>query len=282
VRSRTTVLQAHTHQFLGTFGNPGNGEYRVELRRAVTAIQSYLQVHHHPEERVLLRLDGQYGTGAVIADLAGLPFVMRGKDYQILKRAEIQARLKLPPDQHLAHPESGMVRALYDCPNLPLGPEGLRCRLVVATHPAGAIKSRIGVTRWGVVYELFLTALPQNAFTASDVVALYLHRGAFENALADEDGKVAWERGTVPSPFLSGPFRTVRAPFSAYGSPFLSSSRDPVSLPSFMDIMVTGLANDQGFASSFEHNVRKAEAVLSPSSLELRVCESDARHSARL
>src|SRR6266700_7894 len=24
VRSRTTVLQAHTHQFLGTFGNPGN------------------------------------------------------------------------------------------------------------------------------------------------------------------------------------------------------------------------------------------------------------------
>src|SRR6266550_7926986 len=26
VRSRTTVLQAHTHQFLGTFGNPGNGE----------------------------------------------------------------------------------------------------------------------------------------------------------------------------------------------------------------------------------------------------------------
>lgn len=187
VRSRTTILQAHTHQFLGTFGNPGNGEYRAELRRAVTAMQSYRETHHHSEERVLLRLDGQYGTGAVIADLAGLLFVMRGKDYQILKRAEIQARLKLPPDQHLAHPESGMVRALYDCPNLPLGPEGMRCRLVVATHPAGAIKSRIGVTRSGVVYELFLTALPQNALTASDIVALYLHRGAFENALADED-----------------------------------------------------------------------------------------------
>ena len=30
-------------------------------------------------------------------------------------------------------------------------------------------------------------ALPQSAVTASDVVALYLHRGAFENALADED-----------------------------------------------------------------------------------------------
>ena len=187
VRSRTTILQAHTHQFLGTFGNPGNGEYRVELRLAVTAIQSYLQAHHHPEERVLLRLDGQDGTGAVMADLAGLPFVMRGKDSQLLKRAEVQARLKLPPDQLLAHPESGLVRSLYDCPNLPQGPEDMRCRLVVATHPAGATKSRIGVTRSGVVYERFVTRLPQSAFTASDVVALYLHRGAFENALADED-----------------------------------------------------------------------------------------------
>src|SRR5258708_24684120 len=82
-----------------------------------------------------------------------------------------------------------MVRTLYDCPDLPLGPEGMRCRIIVATHPAGATKSRIGVTRSGVVYELFLTNLPQSAFTAADVVALYLHRGAFENALSDEDSE---------------------------------------------------------------------------------------------
>ena len=187
VRSRTTILQAHTHQFLGTFGNPGNGEYRAELRRAVTAIQTYRETHHHPEERVLLRLDGQYGMGAVLADLAGLPFVMRGKAYHLLKRAEIQARLKLPPDQHLTHPESGMVRALYDCPDVPVGPDGVSCRVVVATHPAGKKKSPVGVTRAGVVYELFFSRLPQQAFTASDVVALYLHRGAFETTLADED-----------------------------------------------------------------------------------------------
>jgi hypothetical protein len=187
VRSRTTILQAHTHQFLGTFGNPGNGEYRAELRRAVTAIQNYRETHHHPEERVLLRLDGQYGTGAVLADLAGLPFVMRGKAYHLLKRAEIQARLKLPPDQHLTHPESGMVRALYDCPDVPVGPDGVSCRVVVATHQASEKKSPVGVTRSGVVYELFFSRLPQRAFTASDVVALYLHRGAFETTLADED-----------------------------------------------------------------------------------------------
>ena len=153
----------------------------------MAAIQSYLQAHHLPEERAILRLDGQYGTGAVLADLADLAYVMRGKDYQLLERAEIQARLKLPPDQQMTHPESGIVRTLYDCPEQVLGPKGKRCRIVVATHPATQAKSRVGVTRQGVVYELFLTSLPQGAFTAADVVGLYLHRSAFENALADED-----------------------------------------------------------------------------------------------
>src|SRR6266516_322265 len=194
VRSRTTVLQAHTHQWLATFGNPGNGEYRTELRRAVRAIQSYLEAYHHPKVRALLRLDGQDGTGAVLSDLAGLGYVMRGKAYQLLKRAEVQARLHLPPDQHLTHPESGICRALYDCPNVALGPDKEPCRVVIATHPAPTGKSRVGVTRDGVVYELFLTNLPQNAFTASDVVMLYLHRGSFENALTDEDQELDPDR----------------------------------------------------------------------------------------
>ena len=44
--------------------------------------------------------------------------------------------------------------------------------MVGATHPASEKKSRVGITREGVVYELFLTQLPQQAFTAADVVAL--------------------------------------------------------------------------------------------------------------
>ena len=80
-----------------------------------------------------------------------------------------------------------MVRTLYDCPAVPVGPDGVQCRVVVATHPAAKKKSPVGVTRAGVVYELFFSRLPQQAFTASDVVELYLHRGAFETTLADED-----------------------------------------------------------------------------------------------
>jgi hypothetical protein len=41
VRTRTVVLQAHTNQLLGTFGSPGNGDYRGELRRATQVITSY-------------------------------------------------------------------------------------------------------------------------------------------------------------------------------------------------------------------------------------------------
>lgn len=187
VRTRTTVLHAHTHQWLGTFGNVGNGEYRVELRQGVAAIQHYMQVHQFPEARAILRLDGQYGTGAVVADLARLSYVLRGKDYAVLDHAEVQSRLHLPPDQSFSRPESDLVRTLYDCPDVPVGPARQRCRAIVATHPAGLTKSRVGVEHDGLVYELFLTNLPQGAFTAADVVALYLHRGAFEAALADED-----------------------------------------------------------------------------------------------
>jgi hypothetical protein len=187
VRTRTVVSQAHTYQWLGTFGNRGNGSYRVELRQGLAAMSRYLTAHQLPKERTLLRLDGQYGTGTVLADLAGFAYVTRGKEYSVLDHPLVQARLHLPADQFQQRPESQIVRSLYDCPEVPLGAEGIPCRVVVATHPAGKKKSPVGVTRAGVVFELFFSNLPQQAFTAADVVELYLHRGAFEPTLSDED-----------------------------------------------------------------------------------------------
>jgi hypothetical protein len=187
VRTRTVVSQAHSYHWLGSFGNRGNGLYRTELRQGLSAIGRYLTAYQLPPERTLLRLDGQYGTGAVLADLAGFAFVTRGKEYTALDHPLVQARLHLPPDQFQQRPESQTVRTLYNCPEIPVGPEGVRCRVVVATHPAAKKKSPVGVTRAGIVYELFFTNLPQQAFTAADIVELYLHRGAFEPTLADED-----------------------------------------------------------------------------------------------
>jgi hypothetical protein len=194
VRTRTVISQAHSFQWLGSFGNRGNGRYREELRQGLAAINRYLTVHQHPMARALLRLDGQYGTGAVLADLAGFAFVTRGKDYTVLDHPLVQARLHLPPDQSQQRPESQVMRSLYDCESVPVGSEGVLCRVVAATHPEGLKKSPVGVTRAGVVYELFFTNLPQRAFTASDVVELYLHRGAFEPVLADEDQEIDPDR----------------------------------------------------------------------------------------
>ncbi len=190
VLARTTVLQMHRHQWVASFGNPGNGQYREELRRAKAAIQTYVKAHGFPTERTLLRLDGQYGSGAVVSDVGDFSYVTRGKDYGLLDRADVQARLHLPADQHVSSAESGVCRALYDCPDLCLDEHGSLIRVIVATHPTPAKKKKkrqVGLTRDGVVYELFLTNLPQSTFTAADVVSLYLHRGAFETALEDED-----------------------------------------------------------------------------------------------
>src|SRR5216117_1248845 len=69
VRTRTTVLQAHTHQWLASFGNAGNGDYRGELLRARAVISTYAARLALPLSHVLVRLDGLYGNAAPLADL---------------------------------------------------------------------------------------------------------------------------------------------------------------------------------------------------------------------
>jgi hypothetical protein len=54
VRTRTTVSQAHSYQWLGSFGNRGNGLYRMELRQSLAAIRRYLTGHQLPPEHTRL------------------------------------------------------------------------------------------------------------------------------------------------------------------------------------------------------------------------------------
>lgn len=187
VRTRTTLLQAHTHQWLFTCGAAGNADYRGELLRGLSVIIAYQTTLDLLPSQALVRLDGQYGNGAIVVDLiaAGVCFVMRGKDYALLDLTQVKERLALSADEQFTHPESGMCRDLFDCGEVPVTAEGQHARLIVATHQAPT--SPIGVVRGGVVYELFFTALPALGFTAADVAKLYLHRGSFETVLADED-----------------------------------------------------------------------------------------------
>jgi hypothetical protein len=171
VRTRTPVLHAHTHQWLGTFPGAGNGDYRGELLQSRTVIAAYLTAHHLPLPQGIVRLAGQYGNGAIVAALAqaGLRWVLRGKDAHLLDLPPVQARLGQPPDHLTTHPETGRSRAVFDLGDLLVTKEGQRSRVLVATHPVTATPSPIGITRHGTVYELYFTALSSAAFTAADV-----------------------------------------------------------------------------------------------------------------
>ena len=79
-------LQMHTRQWVGTYAGQGNGDYRGELASALQAITTYLTHFALTPEVALVRLDGQYGDAAVIAQIihAGVYLVTRGRGYQIL------------------------------------------------------------------------------------------------------------------------------------------------------------------------------------------------------
>ena len=189
VRTRTVMLQAHTHQFLGTFGGPGNGDYRGELRQAIGAIKNYATKLGLSTASVLLRLDGLYGDAAPLIDVltAGLGVIARSRAYHLLDLEMVRQTLARASDHVCTHPESGMIRTLYDCASVPLTPTGPEVRLVIATHAVTPSPADVGVERDGIVYELFVSMLPFPSCTASDVLNLYLHRGLFETVLADED-----------------------------------------------------------------------------------------------
>src|SRR6266700_2577944 len=106
---------------------------------------------------------------------SGAVVTMRGSDL-----APVQAVLARPPIEICTHPESGALRALYDCPDISLMAGGPRVRLIIASHPATSTSAPIGKKRDGMIYELFVTRLATPAFSAKDVLDLYLHRGSFE------------------------------------------------------------------------------------------------------
>jgi hypothetical protein len=137
---------------------------------------------------MLLRLDGLYGDAAPLMDVltAGLGVLVRSRAYHLLDLDIVKLRLLDAPDQVCTHPGSGMTRTLYNCPAVPLTPTGPKVRLVVATHAGTSSSPTVGTERDGMVYELFVSTLPSPAFTASDVLDLYLHRGSFETTLAND------------------------------------------------------------------------------------------------
>jgi hypothetical protein len=191
LRTRTTVLQMHTRQWVGTYGNKGNGDYRGELTLALQAIAAYLKLFNLEPQMALVRLDGAYGDRVVVTQIArsGVFFVTRGKAYDLLNDPQIQAALAVGPTEYRTKSHTGESYELFEGGWVTLKEGQPPVRVIVARHllPASKKKPKVGklVGLW--VYELFLTNVSAAGFFASDVLDLYYGRGAFEAVLADED-----------------------------------------------------------------------------------------------
>ena len=198
VRTRTTVLQAHTQEWLGTFSSPGNGDYALELDAACRVVSAYLSARGLPPAQALLRLDGLYGSLSLLARIQPfhLGFLTRGRDYHLLDHPVVQARLQQPPDRSITHLESQVQRELFDvgfiADWLPERPEvviSYRVLVTRRTAPTDRGQITVGKLRDGHIYELFLTSHPASSLPAATVLELYQHRGSFEQVLSDEDGE---------------------------------------------------------------------------------------------
>jgi hypothetical protein len=208
VRSRMTVQQAHTHEWLGTFGTVGSGERWARLGRAAEHVCAYLHAHGLAPSQGVVRTDGEFGSvqGVSVLVHRALGYLLRCADYRLLDRPEVAAALARAP-QRFVQTDTGTVREVYDvgwvrwAEAAEAGTE-LWTRLVVTCTAApldGDLK--IGKRVEGRAYELFVTDRGPEALTASDVLSLYFARGGFEQTLSEEDRELATDRVVSGNPY---------------------------------------------------------------------------------
>ncbi|MBN8564994.1 MAG: hypothetical protein J0L70_31275 [Leptolyngbya sp. UWPOB_LEPTO1] len=199
IRTRSAVSQAHTTEWLGTFESAGNGTPGPDLDRACEVIQHYLQHYSLSGSKAIVRLDGFYGTPQFVNRMQHhqLGYLLRCRDYSLLKQPAIQARLAQLQAQAWFHPESHTVRDVFDLGFVQDALAGYTCPvrlLVVRTPYDPKRKPRVGkrVKEW--VYELFITGHSQGGLSGTDLLSLYYGRGGFEKVLGDEDHEQPCDR----------------------------------------------------------------------------------------
>ena len=139
----------HTRQWIGTYGNRGNGDYQGELASALQAIKTYLAHFALPtqaaqgESRWTIR---RCGCDCPTRYEAGVYLITRGRTYRMLEHPQLQRVLTHPPSARVTALNTGEVVELFDGGWLHLD-EGLpQVRVIVARHaaPAPGRKVRVG------------------------------------------------------------------------------------------------------------------------------------------
>ena len=205
-RTRTTLQQAHTGEWLGTWGTAGNGDVYADLAKACVHIARYLVARGLATSVGVVRLDGLYGhvRTAVITAQHDLGYVMRAADYRLLALPPVVAALAEEAEATFLQPDTGTERQVWDIPGvtwtagLPSTMQVIT-RVIVTSRLAGTEDPpKIGKRVKERIVEVFVTERSPEGWTACDVLSLYFARGGFEQTLAHED------REQEPDRWVSG------------------------------------------------------------------------------
>lgn len=197
-RTRTTIAVAQTSEWLGTYGGAGNGDAKGELEQACRVIQRYLKQQGLNVAHGLVRLDGLYGTASLVSVVqeAGLGYILRCRDYHLLKEPAIADRLEnaavwewqdITRNSFSQLLDLGYVEALKRGYATPM-------RVIAVRTPEKLHQARIGKRLKKYVYELFVTSQSVGSLSALDIISLYRGRGGFEQQLSQEDQEQDFDR----------------------------------------------------------------------------------------
>jgi hypothetical protein len=158
---------------LGTFGGRGNGDYRGDLTAVLTAIKAYLTAWQLLSNQAIVRVDGQYGDGVVIADIeaSGVQIIGRCRTYSVLDHPAVRLALTRAPVAVVTAPESQISSEVFEAA-LCLDPGDLPGPVILTRRPWRGERVPVGKHKGEWVYEGFVTSLPAAGFCATDVLDL--------------------------------------------------------------------------------------------------------------
>lgn len=201
--SRTTLQHAGSSLWMGIWSAPGNGEWREFSGAAVERVRVVCERLGHPADRALVRVDGAGGNVPFITtcNTNGVRYVTRWSGYDLLDDPAVRIRLNAEVWHPVSDSRSGPRREAAEIGWMTLlaGSEtvqasgepypAVRSRLVVSRfRPTTADKKRgAGILIDGWHYEIYVTDLPSEHWSADEVVTTYYGRTGMENRFAQED-----------------------------------------------------------------------------------------------
>jgi hypothetical protein len=204
---RTTVQHAGASAWLHAHLSPGNGELLVDLGLALDTIVATCDRLSVARSRALVRMDGEYGHVPAITACREreLPLLGRLNRDSLYDDPVLLGRLQAAHWQPVIDSLSGPRRLAADMGDFTLAPgkdtrradgseyDPVSVRIVASIYEDTGNKGR-GRCFDGWRVELFIAALPADAWPAEDCVSVYFGRSAEENRFAQEDRELGLDR----------------------------------------------------------------------------------------